>query len=454
MATDMDFYQEPLAANTSSFNIQAEQSVLGAILLDSSCIDEVMEILPKAECFYGVNNRHIYSAMLEMYNFGYPIDVVTLLEKLKENGRFDMDDGKVYLVNLAQMVPSISNVKVYAKIVRDHYDVRVLTQTAREIIENAATGEQSASVLLDSAEQHIFDIRQGKNMEGLQHIREIIPDTFDRLDRLNSDSDEFKPLPTGIGELDSIITGLNKSDLIILAARPGIGKTSFALNIANHVGQTTKKRVAFFSLEMGKEQLASRLISIVARVNNTSLRTGKLSGDDWRKIIEASDIIRNEDLYFDDTPGIIVPEMKAKVRRLKNVDLVIIDYLQLMSGSGKFNNRVNEVSEITRSLKIMAKELNVPVLALSQLSRSGADGKPKLTDLRDSGSIEQDADIVLFLYREGASGQGEAPDNTEVDMNSCQCIVAKNRHGMTDDVELHWQGEYMRFTSREVIRHE
>lgn len=449
----MDYYPDMSFGDSVPFSIEAEQSVLGAVLLEPSCLDTVMEILPRAEYFYGVNNRQIYDAMLEMFNFSQPIDFVTVLEKLKQNAKYDADDGKVYLTQLAQIVPSISNVEVYAGIVRDKYDVRVLMQTARGIIDDASAGEQASAVLLDSAEQRIFDIRQGKSMRGLQHIKEILLETFDRLDRLGSeDSAEHRPLPTGIAELDSVITGLNKSDLVILAARPGIGKTSFALNIANHVAQNAKRRVAFFSLEMGKEQLASRLLSIVALVEGTKLRTGELTDNEWRRIIEAGDLLGRSELFFDDTPGITVPEMKAKVRRLKNVDLLVIDYLQLMNSARRIDNRVQEVSEITRSLKIMAKELNIPVLCLSQLSRSGADGKPRLTDLRDSGSIEQDADIVMFLYREAAMTDGSPPAE-DTDVNGCECIVAKNRHGGTRDIELHWQGEFMRFTAREVIRH-
>lgn len=449
----MDYYPELSFGENVPFSIEAEQSVLGAVLLESSCLDTVMEILPRAEYFYGVNNRQIYDAMLEMFNFGQPIDFVTVLDRLRQNPKYNADDGKVYLTQLAQIVPSISNVEVYAGIVRDKYDVRVLMQTARGIIDDASSGEQASAVLLDSAEQRIFDIRQGKSMKGLQHIKEILLETFDRLDRLGSeDAAQHKPLPTGIAELDSVITGLNKSDLVILAARPGIGKTSFALNIANHVAQNAKRRVAFFSLEMGKEQLASRLLSSVALVEGTKLRTGELTDNEWRRIIEAGDLLGRAELFFDDTPGITVPEMKAKVRRLKGVELLVIDYLQLMNSARRIDNRVQEVSEITRSLKIMAKELNVPVLCLSQLSRSGADGKPRLTDLRDSGSIEQDADIVMFLYREAAMTDGSPPAE-DTDVNGCECIVAKNRHGSTRDIELHWQGEFMRFTAREVIRH-
>ncbi len=442
------------------FSPEAEQSVLGAILLDSSCLDRVAEILPRPDYFHQVNHALIYTAMLDMFTTGHPVDFVTVLEKLKESKSFDEASGKTYLMQLAQMVPSISNVESYARIVRDKYDIRTLILTAREILEDAGDGAADAATLLDSAEQRIFDIRRGKNMQGLQRINEIIIESFDRLDRLNSaDKDLYKGVPTGIKELDDTITGLNRSDLILLAARPGMGKTSFALNIARHAAVVAGKKIAFFSLEMTKEQLASRLLSTEALVGGTKLRTGQLDEGEWTRLIEAGDILSKTQMYFDDSSGITVPEMKAKLRRLKDVDLVVIDYLQLMSGSKKTEgNRVQEISEITRNLKIMAKELNVPVVTLSQLSRESekrTTHRPVLSDLRDSGSIEQDADIVLFLYREDYyAGTGDTAPSEDSDRNSGECIVAKNRHGEAKTVPLHWQGEFMRFTSQEVIRRE
>jgi replicative DNA helicase len=439
------------------FSPEAEQSVLGAVLLDSSCMDRVAEILPRSEYFYQSNNGIIYSVMLEMFTIGQPIDFVTVLEKLKETDGFDESSGKTYLLQLAQLVPSISNVESYAKIVRDKYDIRTLITTARDIIEEASEGTSEAATLLDSAEQKIFDIRRGKNMQGLQRIDEIIIQTFDRLDLLNSpDADLYKGVPTGIKELDDTITGLNRSDLILLGARPGMGKTSFALNIARYAAIKANKKIAFFSLEMSKEQLASRLLSTEALVGGTKLRTGKLNEDEWIHLIEAGDILSKTQMYFDDNPSITVGEMKAKIRRLKDVDLVIVDYLQLMNASGRIDNRVQEISSITRNMKIMAKELNVPVLMLSQLARDSekrTNHRPVLSDLRDSGSIEQDADIVLFLYREDYYQDSETPNENE-DRNSGECIIAKNRHGETKTIPLHWQGEFMRFTAQEVIRSE
>lgn len=439
------------------FSPEAEQSVLGAILLDSSCMDQVTEILPKPEYFYQVNNALIYEAMLELFTAGQPVDFVTVLEHLKENESFDETTGKVYLMQLAQLVPAISHADTYAKIVRDRYDVRTLILAARQILDDAAEGGNEASLLLDSAEQRIFDIRQGKNMQGLQPLNEVIIETFDRLDRLNSpDKDLYRGIPTGIGELDETITGLNRSDLIILAARPGMGKTSFALNIARHAAVTARKKVAFFSLEMSREQLASRLLSTEALVGGTKLRTGELNEGEWARLIEGGDILSKAPIYLDDNSSITVPEMKAKIRRQGGVDLIIIDYLQLMNSAKRIDNRVQEISEITRNLKIMAKELNVPVIALSQLARASekrTEHRPVLSDLRDSGSIEQDADIVLFLYREDYY-QNENGPNEDADRNSGECIVAKNRHGEIKTVPLHWQGEFMRFTSQEVFRHE
>ena len=441
------------------FSLEAEQSVLGAILLEPSCLSTVVDLLPGPQYFYAVNNRMIYGAMLDMFTLGLPVDFVTVLEQLKENRNFDEATGKVYLTQLAQLVPSISHVESYAKIVRDKYDLRTLMQAARNILSDASAGEQDASLLLDSAEQRIYDIRRGKSTQGLQSVREILLETFDRLDKLNSvDKEKYRGLPTGIKELDNTITGLNRSDLIVLAARPGVGKTSFGLNIARHVSVTAGRRVAFFSLEMGREQLASRLLASEALVEGTKLRSGDLTDGEWSRLVEAGDILRRANLYFDDTPGLTVPEMKGKLRRLDYVDLVVVDYLQLMTGTRKTDNRVNEISEITRNLKVMAKELNVPVIALSQLRRAKdrtKDRRPGLSELRDSGSIEQDADIVIFLHRPYYNITSEGGEITEdVDRNAATIMVAKNRHGEVKDIDVHWQGEYMRFTSLEHIRHE
>ncbi|MGN1468015.1 MAG: replicative DNA helicase [Ruminococcus sp.] len=442
------------------YSPEAEQAVLGAVILDSqTCMSKVVSILNKPDYFYVANHRVIYSAMLNMYNLSLDIDFVTLLETLKREKAFDETTGKTYLMDLANNCPSISNVEIYANLIRDKYDVRKLITASREIIEEATENTSEPAALLDSAEEKIYDIRQGKDYKGLRRIDQVILETYTRLDILNSDSDDsLKPISTGIGDLDRTITGLNRSDLILLAARPGMGKTSFALNIAKNVACNSKKCVAFFSLEMTSEQLCSRLLSTEALVSGTKLRTGKLSEEEWLRLIAAGDVLRKSQIYLDDTPGITVSEIKAKLRRLRQVDLVIIDYLQLMSGARRTDNRVQEISEITRNLKILAKEMNVPVITLSQLSRASEqrqDHKPQLSDLRDSGSIEQDADIVLFLYREGYYEKDKAVDAPPTtDQNSGECMVAKNRHGETTSVKLHWQGEFMRFTSVEANREE
>ncbi len=432
------------------FSSEAEKSVLGAIFLEADCLVEVMEILPSGDYFYLAMHKEIYRTMLELFTLNQPVDMVTVTEKLKS--KMDVSDGefKNYVVQLANFVPKIHRVKQYAKIVRDNYQLRRLIISAREIIDSAENPEGDIGRLIDAAEQRIYDIRDDKGRSGLQRLSDVLLETFDRLDMLNSEeADLYRGIPTGIGLLDNVITGLNRSDLILLAARPGMGKTSFALNIAKHVSVKCKRRVAFFSLEMSSEQLASRLLSMEALISGTTLRTGKLSTEEWVRLIEAGDILSKAELYLDGTPGITVPEIKAKLRRLKNVDMVIIDYLQLMSSSRRIDNRVQEISEITRSLKILAKEFQIPVLTLSQLSRASeqrAEHKPQLSDLRDSGSIEQDADIVLFLYREDYYKNTEGVSE-DADRNSGECIVAKNRHGETRSVPLHWQGEFMRFTA-------
>lgn len=438
------------------YSSEAEQSVLGSILIDSECLSRVIQILPHADYFYLSNHKVIYSAMIDMFTMGQPVDYITVLDKLQGTNDSDNSNFKSYLLDLAQIVPSVSNVEFYADIVKDKYNIRNLVSTARTIIDDASSGDVSSSDLLNSAEQKIFDIRRGKETQGLQRVNEIVVQTFDRLDELNSRTGEdYSGVPTGIKDLDRVIMGLNKTDLILIASRPGMGKTSFSLNIAGHVGITKGKKVAIFSLEMSKEQLVSRMLSTQAKIPGQTLRLGKLNDQEWLNLIEAGDILSKAPIYIDDTPGITIPEMKAKLRRLGDVDLVIIDYLQLMSSAKRIDNRVQEISEITRNLKIMAKEMDVPVLTLSQLSRASeqrADHKPMLSDLRDSGSIEQDADIVMFLYREGYYESTEISE--EGDKNSGEVIVAKNRHGETRSIPLHWQGEYMRFTAQEAYRND
>jgi len=439
------------------YSPEAEQSVLGAILLDSSGLDAVLPILPNPEFFHLVNHRAIYGAMLSLNLLGQRVDFITVLERLKAEPDFDEGNGKAYLIRLAELVPSISNVETYAQIVREKYDLRLLISTARQVLDEAVESGAESNELLALAEQRFNEIRTSKSSQGLQHIGEVMVRLLDRLDELNSPNRHLhEGLPTGIGQLDKIITGLNKSDLVLLAARPGMGKTSFALNISRHVAVAKQRKVAFFSLEMTREQLAARLLSSEAHIASTKLRTGELDLGDWERLGGACDILMNAPIYLDDAASITTSKIKAQVHREKQVDLVVIDYLQLMRGDRRIDNRVQEISEITRNLKNMAKELNVPVLTLSQLSRATESAarktpRPRLSDLRDSGSIEQDADIVMFLYREDYEDyrdrQGEQSDTETADRGKSYCCVAKNRHGSCEDVELHWSGEYTRFTS-------
>jgi replicative DNA helicase len=430
----------------SPYSLEAEQSVLGAILLDGGTISTVIEILPNSDFFYLSAHKIIYSAMIEMFILEEKIDYVTVLGKISKSSETNNQENRKYLLILAQTVPSISNAGNYAKIVRDKSNIRSLISASKEILEEAFKHEE-IEYLLDFAEQKIFNIRTNKSNQTLTKINEVLVYTLERIEELRKKGGKITGLSTGLGDLDNTISGLNKTDLILLAARPGMGKTSLALNIAQNVSSKLNERTAVFSLEMSKEQLASRLISSKSSIPNQKMRTGELNSEEYFRLIESAEIFNKSNLYIDDTPGSTVPEMKAKCRRLGNVGLIIIDYLQLMSGTKRSDNRVQEISEITRQLKIMAKELDCPVICLSQLSRASehrTDHRPILSDLRDSGSIEQDADIVIFLYRKSYYA---APNDPTVDYSECECIIAKNRHGETRSITLHWQGEFTRFSS-------
>lgn len=447
----MENYETSPVSAQMPYSLEAEQSVLGCILLDFSCISDVMQYV-SADSFYRKSHQEIYSLMLSMFSAGSAADYLTILEAVRNAEIFESDeDAKVYLTSLAQTVPSIANVVSYALIVQEKAYLRNLLKISQDIMSNVSQKQDDPKKLLDSLEQRIFEIRQGREAGGLTRIDEILIQAYDKLQKLSSeDSEKYKGLSTGFKELDNITTGLNASDLLILAARPGMGKTSFALNIATNVAKKSGKDTAVFSLEMSKEQLALRLLSSEARVVSNSLRTGNLSSDDWERIAVNAEALSKAPLYIDDTPGITVAEIKAKCRRLKNLGLIVIDYLQLMSSMRRTDNRVQEVSEITRSLKIMAKELNVPVITLSQLARgpeARTDKRPMLSDLRESGSIEQDADLVLFLYRDEYY-------NKESDPHVAECIVAKNRHGETATVQMAWDGKFTKFSGLEKFRSE
>lgn len=440
------------------YSVEAEQAVLGSIIIDPKCLNDVATSV-KAEYFYIPQHREIYSTLAEMYELSQTIDFVSLLEKLKRDGVYDEAGGKAYLSQLVQTVPSAANVLTYVAIVRERYYARSLMTAAQDIIKDINDNALDSGRLLDSAEQRIYEIRQGREVTGLTHIKSVIEnETYDRLSKMADPETraDYIGIPCGIGELDRMITGLNKSDLIILGARPGMGKTSFALNIVRNVAVNTGRTVCFFSLEMTRDQLAQRMLSSEAGIKSEKLRTGELDEDEWTRLAQAGDALSKADIYFDETSSITVPEMKAKLRRMKKVDLVVIDYLGLMHSARQIDNRVQEISEITRNLKIMAKELKVPVIACAQLSRGteakGKSHKPALSDLRDSGSIEQDADIVLFLYRDAYYDSEKADDEDLSDQTKSECIVAKNRHGEIGTIPLHWDGQFTRFTSVDVFR--
>jgi len=440
------------------YSVEAEQAVLGAILIDPKCLSEVA-VQMSTEYFYIPQHKEIYAAMSSMYELSQTIDFVSLLEKLKNDGVYDEAGGKAYLTQLVQTVPSSANILTHIAIIKERYYARSLMNAAQNIIKDINDGEMDSGKLIDNAEQSIYEIRQGREVSGLTHIKSVIEnETYDRLTKMsNPDTrDDYIGIPCGIGELDRMITGLNKSDLIILGARPGMGKTSFALNIVRNVAVTSGKTVCFFSLEMSRDQLAQRMLSSEAGIKSEKLRTGDLSDDEWTRLAQAGDNLSKANIFFDETSNITVPEIKAKLRRMKKVDLVVIDYLGLMKSARNIENRVQEVSEITRNLKIMAKDLKVPVIACAQLSRGtetkGKSHKPALSDLRDSGSIEQDADIVLFLYRDTYYDNEKSDDEDRSDPNKAECIVAKNRHGEIGSVDLYWDGQFTRFTSMDVFR--
>jgi replicative DNA helicase len=440
------------------YSMQAEQSVLGAVLLKADALTDLIELL-KPEMFYSRQNGQIFSEMIRLFTADRTIDFVTLLDAVASDNVFESPDAaKIYLTGLAETVPSISNVKAYAQIVQEKYLVRQLMGVAKDILERSGE-EPDADLLLENAEQRIYEIRSGRDTSALTPLSSSVIETMGTLQKLSGpDADKYKGIPTGFRLLDTVLTGLGRGDLIILAARPGMGKTSFALNIATNVAEQQKVPVAVFSLEMTKEQLTNRILSAKAGIDSQAFRTGALSASDWEDLAVAAERLHDAPIFLDDTSGLTIPEMKAKIRRVNQdparprVGLIIIDYLQLMTTGKRVENRVQEISEITRNLKIMAKELGVPIMALSQLSRAvekqGANSshRPQLSDLRDSGSIEQDADCVLFLYREAYYASQQGDDSPAADSNTAECIVAKNRHGETSVVPLGWDGAHTRFT--------
>lgn len=435
------------------YSLETEQAVIGSVLINPECVSVVLSNI-KPDYFYLPQHKSIMEAIVILDTLGSRIDALTILDKLSSDSSFDMESGKNYLFQLAQIVPSAANVENYCKIVKEKYFLRSLITISKETIDSAIDGGAEADKILDAAEQKIYDIRKGKTTGALQRLSDVISaEVYPNLVNITSENaDEFKGIPMGFSKIDEITSGLNRSDLILIGARPAIGKTSFALNIARNVSMTGKK-VIFFSLEMSNEQLAARVLSTEARVESNKLRSGDISSEEWVRLAEATDRLTRCNLYFDDTASITVPEIKSKIKRAKDVDCIIIDYLGLMESAKKKENRVQEVTEITRSLKMLAKDLKIPVVVCAQLSRGPekngkSSNRPMLSDLRDSGSIEQDADIVMMLYREGYY-KNSAQNADEIDMTQADVDIAKNRHGATERVKLHWDAQYTLFSTLE-----
>ena len=441
---------DDLFSRQAPHSLEAEQSVLGSMLIDSRCVNDVIGLV-RPDDFYLQANKEIYETIYEMFSYSQVIDPVTVLDKMRERGVFDENTSTKYLMQLMEITPTAANAKRYAQIVHDKAMLRNLSGAASDIVETVYEGVGTAQDILEAAEKRIYAVRRGNSNDSLEHIGTVLLKVFDRLTELSESGSDISGLSTGLRDLDKFLNGLNKSDLMLLAARPGMGKTSLALNIALNVAKKyPKQTVAFFSLEMSKEQLVTRLLSNESFVDNKKLTTGQLTMDEWTKIGIASSAMAQTDIRVDDNPSLSVAEMNAKCRRLDNLALVVIDYLQLMTSAGTKTsggeNRQQIVSDISRSLKIMAKELNVPVLCLSQLSRaneSRTDKRPMLSDLRESGAIEQDADEVLFIYREDYYNKDTEKQNV------AEVIVAKNRHGETGTVELQWLPQFTTFADRE-----
>ena len=439
--------EEELLLKQRPHSVEAEQAVLGSMLIDADCIKDVMDKLQPQD-FYLQQNREIFETIYSMFIYSRPIDGVTVAREMEKNGVY-RDDTRAYLLQLMEVTPTSANVMEYADIIRDKALLRAMAKAAGDISAMVQEGVGTAGDLLTAAEQKIYAIRQGRGSQEMASVGAVLNDVMEQLAKLTAGS-EPPGLSTGLSAVDRKINGLNKSDLLLLAARPGMGKTSMALNVALSAAKSSGKTVAIFSLEMSKEQLVTRLLANEGLIENTRLSTGNLRESDWEKIAQAASVLNQTNIRIDDNPLLTVADMNAKCRRLENLGLVVIDYLQLMTSAGgkgySGENRQQAVADISRMLKIMAKELQVPVLCLSQLSRANEkreDKRPMLSDLRESGAIEQDADIVMFLYRDDYYNEDSEKRNI------AECIVAKNRHGETGKVELRWMPDYTAFSTLE-----
>lgn len=433
-------------------DIEAEQAVIGSMLTDKDSVISAVEVL-KEEDFYREDNKVIYSAIMNLYNRGEPIDIITLKAELVSLGKFEAVGGLEYLAELPEKVPTTANVEKYIKIVEEKSMLRTLIKTANELIVLGYDQTQEVEDIMDVAEKKIFNVMQRKNQKGYSSMKDILVESFTQLEELYNRKQHITGVPTGFADLDYKTAGLHNSDLILVAARPAMGKSAFALNIASNAAVRANVPVAIFSLEMSKEQMGNRILCSEAMVDSNKVRTGKIEDEDWAKLAMASGELSESQIFIDDTPGISIMEIRAKCRKMKlekNIGLVVIDYLQLVQGSSKKGgSREQEISEISRSLKILAKEINVPVIALSQLSRAPEqrpDHRPMLSDLRESGAIEQDADIVMFLYRDDYYNEESEKKNI------AEVIIAKHRAGSTGTVELLWLGNYTKFANIEKYR--
>ena len=430
-------------------DVEAEQAVLGSMLTDKDAVISAIEVL-KEEDFYRTDNRSIYEAIINLYNRAEPIDIITVKAELESLGKFEQVGGLEYLASLPDKVPTTANAMKYIKIVEEKSTLRNLIKTANEIIELGYDPTEDVSDIMEGAEKKIFNIMQNNDKKSYSPIKDILVESFTQLEELYNRKQHITGVPSGFTELDYKTAGFHGSDLVLIAARPAMGKSAFALNIATNAAVRANVPVVIFSLEMSKEQMVNRILCSEAMVDSNKVRTGKLEEDDWTKLAGSIGPLTDAEIYIDDTPGISVMEIRAKCRKLKlekNIGMVVIDYLQLVQGSNRRNgSREQEISEISRSLKILAKELNVPVIALSQLSRAveqRPDHRPMLSDLRESGAIEQDADIVMFLYRDDYYN----PDSEKKDI--AEVIIAKHRGGSLGTVDLLWLGSYTKFVNLE-----
>lgn len=434
--------------NIQPHSIEAEQSVLGSMLLDNEAVAAALEEL-EGQDFYLEAHKEIFETILDIYDRGNPVDLVTVIEGLKQRGSLEAVGGSIYVSDLSVSVPSTANVGYYIKIIEEKSILRKLIKASNEIIRDSYEASEDLDIIIDSAEKKIFDISQRKNARSFEQVKTILLETYNKIEELSKNKGKIVGVETGFRDFDLRTSGLNASDFILVAARPSMGKSSFAVNIAQYAAVHNQVPVAIFSLEMSKDQLVQRMLSSEANVELQKIRSGDLDEGDWLRLVQAAEPLSNAPIFIDDTPAITAMEIRSKARRLKlehGLGLIVIDYLQLMAGRGRYESRQQEVSEISRSLKALARELDVPVIALSQLSRAPEarqDHRPMLSDLRESGAIEQDADIVIFLYRD----EYYNPETEK--KNIAEAIIAKQRNGPTGTVELVWLGPFTKFANYE-----